>query len=120
MKRDFDLIRRIMIDVQNTPAGSICENIAYPEYDQATVYEHEKLLIDEGFVDGQVVEEFGGIGAAVITGLTWKGHDFLDAAKDDTIWNKVKQTVLTSTVSITFSLLLELLKAEARKKLGLP
>ncbi len=25
--------------------------------------------------------------------MTWEGHDFLDAIRNDTIWNRVKATV---------------------------
>ncbi len=121
MKRDFDLIRRIMTDIENASAGVEIDNITYPgEYDQATINEHIGLLIDERFIKGITHKAVGGIDAFHITGLTWKGHDFIDAAKDDAIWTKAKETVLKPTVAITFSLLLEWLKQEAKMKLGLP
>ena len=56
---------------------------------------------------------------AILTGLSWLGHEFLDAAKDDTIWSKAKKTVLKSTAGITFDVLLEWLKAEVKGRIGL-
>jgi hypothetical protein len=120
MKRDFDLIRHLMKDIENMPAGKRYEDISYlTEYDPDTVYAHIALLLDAGLIEGKTVKLSHGIGGVMINGLTWTGHDFLDAAKDDTIWSKAKETVLKPTVSITFGLLLEWLKAQAKLKLGL-
>ena len=56
--------------------------------------------------------------SALLLCLTWLGHEFLDAAKDDTIWTKAKETILKPGVSMTFNFLIEWLKAEAKTKLG--
>ena len=119
MKRDFDLIRHIMTDIENMPAASAFKSFEYPGYDKATIHQHIKLLIDENLIEGKIHESHHGIDAVRITGLTWNGHDFIDASKDESIWTKAKETVLKPTVSITFSILLEWLKEEAKKKLGL-
>jgi hypothetical protein len=121
MKRDFDLIRRIMTDIERMPAGEQYSDISYlTDYDSATVYHHIALLIDEGLLIGNVVKLNRGIGGVLVTGLTWKGHDFLDAARNDSIWGKAKDTILKPTVSFTFDLLLQWLKNEAKQRLGLP
>ncbi len=122
MKRDFDLIRRIMTDIEAMPAGEKYKHVnPAAGYDSATVYAHVDLLLKAGLVEGDVTRDPGGaISGMRITGLTWSGHDFLDAAKDDTIWNKAKESVLKPGASITFGLLLEWLKAEAKQKLGIP
>ena len=127
MKRDFDLIRRIMAHIETIQPGHFSDENSFivhlglgEEYDRATILEHIGLLIEENFVKGKIHKSFDGIIDAVrITGLTWKGYDFIDASKDESIWNKAKETILKPTVSITFSLLLEWLKEEAKKKIGL-
>jgi hypothetical protein len=44
MKRDFNLIRRIMADIENMPAGTHYSDIGYlTEYDPAIVYAHIEL-----------------------------------------------------------------------------
>ena len=121
MKRDFDLVRRILMKIQDTPAGEYCDEIAYPdEYDPATISEHVRLLIDENFLNGKMVDAWGSSPQFRITGLTWKGHDFVDAAKDNTLWEKAKKTILTTTAAITCDLLLLWLKTEIKMSLGLP
>jgi hypothetical protein len=91
------------------------------KYDRATILEHINLLLEEGFINGSIQNNCDGlIDAVTISRLTWKGHDFLDASRDESIWLKAKETILKPAASITFSLLLEWLKEEAKKKIGLP
>jgi hypothetical protein len=120
MERNFDLVCRILVDIRRMPAGESLDEISYPEYDQPTVYGHVDLLVEAGLVKAKILKYGDGIEAIHVAGLTWDGHDFLDAAKDDSLWQKAKDTVLKPGVSITFGLLLEWLKAEAKQKLGLP
>ena len=59
-----------------------------------------------------------GGGVFIIEGLSWKGHDFLDAARSDTVWNATKGR-LAKAGAWTFSLVLEVLKEEAKRQIGL-
>ena len=120
MKRDLDLIRRILMDIQSMPAGEARQEITYAgEYDPATIAEHVALLIESDLIKGEMLNIFGNTDQFMITGLTWKGHDFIDAAKNEHIWAKAKKTVLKETPLIAFDVLLEWLKIEMKKKLGL-
>ena len=64
-----------------------------------------QLLIEAGLVKGQVV---GTIGPEVKDffgqRLTWEGHEFLDAIRSDTVWNKTKKIFTEQGVSMTFEL----------------
>jgi len=82
------------------------------DYDEQLVVYNVALMKDAGFVDARIVPC-----AALILRLTWADHDFLDAARDATIWNKAKDKVLKPGVSWTFSMLAEFLKAEAKTHL---
>lgn len=80
---------------------------------------HVRLLIDAGLVDGRISEEITRVAHnAWIHGLTWEGHDFLDAARDEGLWQKAREKFLKPAGSWTFSILLEWLKAQIRA--GLP
>jgi len=124
MKRNFDLIRRIMVHVEKVPPNHFVDEVSLQylsdEYGQEIVLQHVKLLMEENFLKGKIHQNHNDVIDKIrITEITWKGHDFIEAAQDDSIWNKAKETVLKPTVSITFSLLLEWLKQEAKIKLGL-
>ncbi len=57
-------------------------------------------------------------GAAAIR-LTWKGHEFLDAARNNTVWRKALAHVKKAGVAVTLPVLEDLLKKAAKDLLGL-
>jgi hypothetical protein len=116
MKRDMDLIRLLLLQAEGErPAPDLS---AYTEEQQ--VY-HSALIIEAGLVHGEVIS--GGDGqlrATVILRLTWKGHEFLDAARNDTIWKKAAEKTRKAGVQVTVAVLEELLKKLLKDHIGLP
>ena len=51
--------------------------------------------------------------------LTWEGHEFLDAARDDTRWNAAKRTVTSTTGGLAFEFLKAVLIHKGKELLGL-
>jgi hypothetical protein len=111
MKRDMDLIRHILLRKEAE------EEI---EGDQEAIVYHIALLKDAGFVDAEIIEGGSGfpVGAAILR-LTWQGHEFLDASRDNKVWHAVKEKALKPGMSWTISTLFELLKQEAARQFGL-
>ena len=108
MRRDMDLIRYILIQ---TESGQPIER------DHKEVVYHIALLNDAGLVEAVITNDEVGIpNNARILRLTWQGHEFLDASRNNKIWQAVKQKVLIPGVSWTVSTLLELLKQEVKKQ----
>ena len=119
MKRDMDIIRMLLIQQETGDAPP--ELARHP--DDLVVY-NVALMKDAGLIEAAIAEGGDGtpIGAAIIR-MTWAGHDFLDAARDDTVWRKAKDSLLKPGVSWTFDLLKQTLKALAQQqltRLGLP
>lgn len=112
MKRDMDLIREILL------AREEDRDLRTSEPPEVIAY-NVQLLDDAGLLEAIIKKDHRGaaVGCAIMR-LTWAGHDFLDATKDDTIWNKAKERILKPGVSWTFSILVEFLKAEAQRRLG--
>ena len=97
MKRDMDLVREILLTFE---AGR--ELAATHSHTEAEILHHLAIMTEAGLLHGQVIlpdEDFAG--AAMIERLTWHGHDFLAAARDQTVWNQVKRTVLDAGKSWT-------------------
>jgi hypothetical protein len=121
MKRDFELVRKIVADIADSPAGGPYFCLTYPgEYEDRVVFEHIELLIDAGLVEGKVQRVMSGIHSVMIRGLTWAGQDFYEAAAKDTLWNKAFSTVREKGGAMTFDVLVELLKSLAKSAAGLP
>ena len=108
MKRDMDLIRNILLQ---TEAGQPIVG------EKTAVVYHIALLKEAGFVEAVIRNgPWGMPSEAVIRRLTWAGHDFLDAMRDETIWKKAKDKFIKPGVSWTVSILAEWLKQEARRR----
>jgi hypothetical protein len=114
MKRNMELIRLLLMRSEG-------DEQAAKEAEHYSVEEracHVALLKDAGFVQAMIrTDSEGRPSGAVVIRLTWQGHDFLQATRDPKIWNKIKDTILKEGVSWTSSLLLQLLKYEAKRRL---
>ncbi|MBV9852527.1 MAG: DUF2513 domain-containing protein [Armatimonadetes bacterium] len=51
---------------------------------------HVKLLSQAGLIDVKHWQTGDGNEVWLPKTLTWQGHEFLDAARNDTTWNKAK------------------------------
>jgi len=47
--------------------------------------------------------------------LTWRGHEFLDTSRSDSLWDKAKSTVLNKTGGLAFDVLFSGLKELATR-----
>ncbi len=113
MKRDFDLIRLILI--HNETGEKPRELDAYQE---DHVLYNIALMKDAGLIEAYVEDDVRGRPcAAVINRLTWAGHDFLDSIRDESIWVKAKEKVIKPMGSFTFGLLKEYLSSEIKRSL---
>lgn len=56
---------------------------------------------------------------ALVQRLTWEGHDFLDAVRSDTVWNKTKEKVTKSVGSASLEVVKAVAEAITRASLGL-
>jgi hypothetical protein len=121
MRRNLDTIRKLLELVEQQPAGQPLMTFS-GEFDNTPVevVEHIELMIDAGLLEGEAHtdprSEGGGI--FVITKLTWSGHDFLDASRNDDVWAATKRRI-GKAGSWTFQLVLEILKQEAKRHMGL-
>jgi hypothetical protein len=116
MKRDMALIRLMLLQVEGEqPSPDLS---AYSEEQQ--VY-HSALLIEAGFTHGQIITgNQGEVTGTITLRLTWHGHEFLDAARNDTIWKKAGEHIKKSGVQVTMTILEEMLKRFLKEALGLP
>ena len=119
MKRDMDLCRRILLTVENNPPDKAVRRFRFDrEYPSDTVSQHVVLLNEAGLLNANITETFDGT-YYTVERLTWDGHNFLDAARDDGRWASAKQRLEGAGVNATFTLLKETLEDLARKTLGL-
>ena len=106
MKRDMDLIRKILFAVEGHPSGFAPGNLEFDGYTEEQIDYHAYLLMDAGLVDAREVTHSGSPSpAAQIVKLTWEGHEFAELARNDAIWKKAVALVLKTAGSLTIATL---------------
>ena len=111
MKRDMDLIRRIAIETEAMPARHSLTGI--DGIDADTFATHAAWMKEAGLLSATITEYWSDDAPSVnVHRLTWAGCEFMDAARSDTIWRKVKDKALKPGMSFTFDVIKEALKAE--------
>ncbi len=120
MKRDMDLIRDLLLFIEEQPAGELTQQIAYDDekHTGAEVVGHLKMLLDAGYVDGQMD---GTIRQPLIAihGLTMPGHDFIDSIRHDGVWNETKEKMAEYGGSVALATVQALAIKVGAKMLGL-
>ena len=114
MKRNLELVREILLATESKENQ---EGWFKPEIEGSSneeVVYHIKLLIEAGLVDGvDLSTKFNP--DFQIRNLTWDCHEFLDSARDKSVWTKVKETLGPRINTISFSLLKHALQAVAKE-----
>jgi hypothetical protein len=106
VKRDMDLVRKILLVVEDSAVEARIPKI--DGYTSEKIAYHSRLLLDAGLITALDASSHDGE-AYLITGLTWAGRDFLDASRNDTVWNKAKDIIKIKGGGFTFEILKSLL-----------
>jgi hypothetical protein len=111
VKRDIKLIRLLLLREEEGAASA-----ELVSYDPGLINYNSILAIEAGLLRGQIYHEgASNIAIATVSGITWAGHDFLDATRDSRIWKKTRSRALA--LGTTWNLLLEYIDHQARQRL---
>ena len=115
MKRDMDIIRQILLNVEDDkyPYGG---RVHFDTVPDDVCAHHVALIFDAGLAEGRLIKtDAHGIVGASVDRLTSTGHDFCDAIRQDTIWNKAKEHLLKPGAKYGLPVLVEWVKLEVRR-----
>lgn len=120
MKRDMDLVRKIVFRLEESTSGFAPSELGVDGYTPDQVGYHCYLMLQAGLITGIDVTDESSVGPQVEpTGLTWAGYEFADATRSDTLWNKAKSTVAEKVGSVSIAVLTQYLQSLAKSALGL-
>jgi hypothetical protein len=77
------------------------------------------MLVDAGYLDcDRVIESCDGV---QVTGdaITYAGHNFLDAVRNDTVWRKTMEKVGSAVGSTSLEIIKSVAESYAKQLLGL-
>lgn len=94
MKRDMDLVRLILLEIEDKYRSTAIYDLAIDGYDTEMVAYHCKILYEAGLIsDYKAQYADNEIYVFGVGSLTWDGNDFLGKIRDDSQWKKVKETI---------------------------
>lgn len=122
MKRDMNLVVELLKYFEEREEIGIDQNVAIPEYDERQVQYHLRRMFEAGLLDAEASYSTT-TKTRIITvypfGLTWQGHEFLDALRGEGVLSSIKERVGGSIGEIPFSILKELAINASRVAVGL-
>lgn len=94
MKRDMDLVRQILLTVENHDQGYAPESLLIDGYTEEQIGYHCYLLVQAGLAEGVVNTPLEAPSpSAILLNLTWQGHEFAASAQSPTIWSQAKDVM---------------------------
>ena len=119
MKRDMDLVRAILLEIEKHEHGFAPDEWNVEGYTEEQINYHAYIMMEGGLVEGADVTTRGSESPeAVIRHLTWAGHEFLDSAREPGRWNQAKQ-LLEKAGGASIAVWTAVLTDMVKKNLGL-
>ena len=122
MKRDLDLIRELLLHFESKPNCEHEDAVEVDGYTKLEVEYHLLLLDDAGLLQCERLVSSSTPSRVIRVlpfGLTWSGHEFLEASREESGWRAAKEKLESATGSLSFDLLRALLIESAKKAVGL-
>ncbi len=117
MQRNMDLVRMILVRMESNSSGRPPPDLGIKGFSPEEIRYHAHIMMQEGLIDA--VNDMASPGpAAVPISLTWKGHEFLDLARDQDRWNQAKVVIAkvgAAPISVWLKVLTDLLWKSVEK-----
>lgn len=124
MKRDMELVRKILLFIEDHHEGTSLINLKLDGYDKTTVAEHCKIMFDYGLLEHfkPYPADNDPYNMFAVGGLTWEGFDYLDKIRDDSMWglvkNKLKEHGLPVLIDTVKSIASAYIQAKVNEAIG--
>lgn len=104
MKLDWDLVRKILIEIEQLEPRTHIDNYSdkFDDYDPDLVGFHMGLLAQRGYIDGVKSNTDDSPYGYIARALTMNGYDFLDTIRNQKMWNKITTIIKTKGYELTF------------------
>ncbi|MBJ9771764.1 DUF2513 domain-containing protein [Acinetobacter baumannii] len=104
MKRDWDVIRNLLIEVEELTyfESYDLDSIEFEDSIEIIKVEMADLLLAKGFFTGERTLYLDGNVYLCNLKLTWDGHELLDTLRDKNVWNRIKEISKEKGIDITF------------------
>ncbi|MBC7857096.1 MAG: DUF2513 domain-containing protein [Pirellulaceae bacterium] len=100
MKRDMELIRKILINLETRDGAEAIQQ----EYAPEQIQHHNWLILNAGLAEGTEMTSSDNIDpVAHLFALNWAGQEFLDMARDEGRWKQAKDKAKELGGAVSFA-----------------
>jgi hypothetical protein len=90
----MDLVRTILLRIEDSQTGWASHPFGIAGFAPEQIGYHAHIMMEDGLIEGTNVTTMQSKGpGAMPRSLTWKGHEFLDLARDQKRWNQAKAII---------------------------
>jgi hypothetical protein len=94
MKRDMDLVRGILLAIEENESGFAPRQITIDGYSSEQIGYHVHIMIQGGLLKGaEVTHMHSASPESIASTMTWAGHDFIESARNAERWKQTKGLV---------------------------
>jgi hypothetical protein len=117
MKRDMELIRQVLLQVEEKSTGPVrtIDDLEVEGYNHDQIVYHVWLLTQAGLLHAKDFSSMSGVDWRPVC-LTWQGTELLDSIRDQEVWGKTKDG-MRKVGGAGVELMWELAKAYTKAKL---
>ena len=110
----------MLLEIEGSEHGFAPSNFKLEGYTEEQIGYHATLLGEAGLAKVIDVTCMGSPSPeGIIRCLTWEGHEFIDSARENTIWNQAKELITTQVGGAAIAVWTAVLTSYVQKKLGL-
>jgi hypothetical protein len=118
VKRDMELIRMVMLAAEKSKDPNDLVDPKIEGHNETEISYHIALLDDAGMLHGQDRSAIG-VFRWSAGALTWAGHEFVEAIRDETVWKEALAITAKAGNGTVFELLKKALMQVQAKRAGL-
>ena len=105
MKRNFELIRKLLMFFEEKESAKHVEVPPIGGYDERTIKYHLVLLHEAGLLHCEPIRSTTSDRVIYVIpfDLTWDGHEFLDKVRNGNVWIRIRDAITSKGGSLAFS-----------------
>lgn len=85
----MSLVRKMLLEIEKQESGYAPKNFVIDSYTQEQIRYHAYIMMQGGLIEGINRVDYNSTSPqAIPMNLTWAGHEFLEAARNDILWKK--------------------------------
>lgn len=121
MKRNMELIREILFQLEDATTYDLPVELNIEGYKPEEINYNLGIIWQSGLIEiyGKPLSDLNSPTRYLPTSLTWQGHEFLDASRNEKAWKRVLKTIREKGGSLTFEITKALLIQYAKEEFNI-